>query len=100
MNKNLSPQNTQPDWMIVFVTHDIPEAYVISGRLDHEGIPCFVHTQPGASAMGITIGSMGEVKVLVKPEHYDRALDILYSDELDELPDQTDDYNYEWDDDE
>ncbi|MEO1669010.1 MAG: DUF2007 domain-containing protein [Chloroflexota bacterium] len=96
-------KSDQPDWMVVYITHNHNEAYVISGRLEHEGIPNMVHVQPGASAMGITIGMMGEIKVLVAPPHYDAAMDILFpEDEDDPLPplESSTDYIQEVDDDE
>jgi len=84
--------------MIVYITHDIRDAHIISGRLTHEGIQNFVHTQPGASAMGITLGAMGEIKILVKPDDYDMAYDILFPETFDELPEDSDDYIFGWDD--
>lgn len=85
--------------MVVYVTHDIRDAHIVAGRLTHEGIYHVIHTQPGASAMGITLGAMGEVKILVRPDDYDLAYDMLFPEELDELPNDTDDTIYGWDDD-
>ncbi|MBI1281470.1 MAG: hypothetical protein GC179_25305 [Anaerolineaceae bacterium] len=82
------------EWMIVYETPVEAEAYIIAGRLKVEGIPAMVYRQPGAAALGITIGRLGSITVLVKPADYERALSILEPDELDELPDTTDEITY------
>ena len=46
-----------------------------------------VHQQAGASAMGIHIGRLGEISVLVHPDSYAQAEDILFPETVDELPD-------------
>lgn len=79
-------QPDHPDWMVVYMTNDHTDAHIIAGRLQHEGIPHYVHSQPGMSAMGITIGMMGAIQVLVKPEDYDDALDILFPNDDDDAP--------------
>ncbi len=76
--------------MVVFITHVPAEAHIIAGRLKHEGIPHHIHSQPGASAIGITIGRMGEIKVLVRPQHYDEAVELLFPEEDPALPDSSD----------
>ncbi len=83
-----------PEWMIVYSTHDYTDAHIVAGRLQVEAIPAIVHRQPGASALGITIGALGEITVLVHPENYDEALLLLEPDELDALPDTTNDVTY------
>lgn len=84
-------------WMVVYVAYSEPEAYVVAGRLESEGIPSFVHQEPAGRAYGFTVGPMGEVKVLVHPDDYDRATEILDtdveaddSDDLDIIPDDDD----------
>jgi hypothetical protein len=88
-----------PQWMTVYVSHNLQEAHIISGKLRAEDIQTMVHTEPGASAIGITIGNLGEIKVLVSPDDYDRALDILEHDDYDQLEDNTDAIQYIWEDD-
>ena len=85
--------------MVVYATHNLPEAYIVAGRLQHEGIPAMVHTQTGAGAIGITIGRLGEVTVLVNFSDYERALTILDVSGPEELPDNTDDISFLWPDD-
>ncbi len=82
------------DWMIVYETPVETEAYIVAGRLKVEGIQAMVYRQPGAAALGITIGRLGSITVLVKPPDYERALMILEPDELEELPNTTDDITY------
>jgi hypothetical protein len=82
------------DWMIVYETPVETEAYIVAGRLKVEGIQAMVYRQPGAAALGITIGRLGSITVLVQPSDYERALSILEPDELEELPNTTDDITY------
>lgn len=82
------------DWMVVYETPVETEAHIIAGRLKVEGIQAMVYRQPGAAALGITIGRLGSITVLVQPPDYERALSILEPDELEELPDTTDDISY------
>lgn len=88
------------DWMIVYVTDNLNEAHIVAGRLEHEGIKAIVDYMAGRSAIGITLGSWGEVRVLVHPSDYDMAEAIL-SDEPDMLEpgDDTIIYDEGWDDD-
>ncbi|RMF76193.1 MAG: hypothetical protein D6737_20665 [Chloroflexi bacterium] len=76
--------------MVVYVTHNYSEAHIVAGRLQSEGIPAMVNQALGANAFGLTIGSIGEVKVLVHPENYEIALHILFPEEHDTLTDNTD----------
>lgn len=73
--------------MIAYTTYHIYEAEIVAGRLKAEGIVNLIHRVPGASAMGIHVGALGEIKVLVHPADYDLAQAILFPDEPDTLPD-------------
>jgi len=96
---NLSaPQNRKPEWMVVYLTYSPPEAYIVAGRLQNEGIGAWVHQPAGASAIGITIGPLGEVRVVVDAPDYERAQAILSEDEPAELSDDVDRYIYGVDD--
>ena len=75
--------------MVVYIAYSEPEAYIVAGRLQTEGIPVFVHQEPVGKAYGLTGGSLGEVKVLVNAHDYDRALEIL--DDTDESDDDESD---------
>jgi hypothetical protein len=78
------------EWMVVYITYNFLEAQIVAGRLEFEGIQALVYQEPGANAIGIRIGRMGEVKVLVRAEDYDMAETLLFPDEPDILPDDTD----------
>ncbi len=71
-------------WMVVYVTNSSPDAYIVVGRLETEGVKSWVYQESAGSALGVTVGALGAVQVLVNPEDYERASSILevdYSDE-------------------
>lgn len=82
--------NDQSAWLSVYLTHSLPEAHIVKGRLEADGIPVMVHVVPGAAAMGIHIGRMGEIQVVVRSIDYERAMILLYPDENEALPPNTD----------
>lgn len=63
--------------MVIYTTYNLPEAHIVAGRLDSEGIPAFVSQEPAGSAIGITYGRLGEVRVAVNAADYEQALAIL-----------------------
>lgn len=83
--KSPAPSNA---WMVVYVASSEPEAYVVAGRLKSEGVDSFVHQEPVGRAYGLSVGPLGEVKVMVRPDQYDQALTILDDDEY--VSDETD----------
>lgn len=76
-------------WMVVYTAYNVSEAHIVRGRLEVEGIPSMIHGQVGSTALGIGYGSMGEILVLVQPEHYDAACDLLEPEPSRPLPDNT-----------
>ncbi len=90
----------QPDWVTVLITYSFHEAHIIAGRLLAEGIHALVYQEPGASAMGIHIGRLGEIKVLVRPEYEALALSILFPDPPPRLSSDHDQIVFDLDDDE
>ncbi len=76
--------------MVVYITHSLADAHIVAGRLESEGVYTLIHREPGASALGIHIGRLGEIKVLVRPADFALAEAILYPEEPDALPDDTD----------
>lgn len=92
-------QQSSNHWIVIYITHNLPEAHIVAGRLEHEGIPAIVDYMAGRSALGLTIGTWGEVRVLVHPDDYEIAHLILFPDEPDQLPNNTNDINYIWNDD-
>jgi hypothetical protein len=81
-------------WRSVYVAHSEPEAYVVAGRLNTQGIETFVHRKPGGDSYGVYIDPLGEVEVLVHLQDYERAMAILEDvstpeDENDDLDEDT-----------
>lgn len=94
MDEQPKSLSSSDGWMVVYIAHSEPEAYIVAGRLQTDGIPAFVHQEPVGRAYGLTVGPLGEVKVLVSPGDYEQALAILDDD------DESDDLDLAYDDDE
>jgi hypothetical protein len=71
--------STQDDnmWMCVLTTYSLPEAHIVAGRLDYHDIPTIIQREAAGEALGIHIGALGEITVLVNPNDFERAMDIL-----------------------
>jgi len=81
-------------WQVVAVAHGLAEAAIIQGRLEFEGIPARVHQEAVGVVYGLTIGPLGQAKVLVPEALAEQALDVLSGEtaELDDPdPDQATD---------
>lgn len=75
---DLIPRSHHPDgWMSVYSTYDTAEAHIVAGRLQHEGIASWVYQDTLGKTIGLRVGPLGEVLVLVRPEDYDDAKNIL-----------------------
>lgn len=68
---------TDHTWIAVFITHNLPEAHIVLGRLRAHDIPAMLHQEAGAAALGITYGNLGEIKILVSPADFDQAATLL-----------------------
>ena len=99
LQKHPQSEPEQPKWITIFTTHDLQEAHIIAGKLRSYDIESMIHTVPGASALGITIGNLGEINVLIESQFYDEAYDILFPDDGNELENTTDKVQYIWQDD-
>lgn len=96
MNDKMASPGRNSEWMVAYVTNNITEAHIIAGRLKSEGIHAILDHMAGMGAIGITIGNWGEIRILVHPENYDQAVDILDNEYgLDELPEQLGDVIYD-----
>jgi|APSaa5957512493_1039668.scaffolds.fasta_scaffold250871_1 hypothetical protein len=89
----------RPDWIAVYISHNLQEAHIIAGKLRANDIESMIQTVPGASAIGFTIGNWGEIKVLVAPSVYDEAYDILFPEDEGQSQENTDEAQYIWRDD-
>jgi hypothetical protein len=79
-------------WLVVFTTYNPAEAHVIAGRLESEGFHPWVHQEPGGSALGITVGILGEMRVLVAESEFEAAQTLLNDGAV---YDDDDEYDYE-----
>jgi hypothetical protein len=64
-------------WEVVAVANGQPEAAIIRGRLEAEGIAARVQQEPAGAVIGLTVGLLGQVKVLVPEPLVDSALEVL-----------------------
>jgi|GEM_PF-1052926 len=92
-------ETERPEWITIFITNNLQEAHIIAGKLRAYDIESMIHTVPGASAIGITFGNLGEIKVLIESKLYDKAYDILFPNDMDQLESNTDKIQYIWNDD-
>ena len=74
-------KSKSPQWAVVFSAHSLAEAHIVMGRLQANGIRAILQQEAVASAIGITIGSLGEIRVLVSPADYARAAALLADDD-------------------
>ena len=84
LRKN-KPTRGSPQWIAAYITHSLPEAHILLGKLQAHDVPAMLHQEAGATALGITLGNLGEIKILVTPADYDRAVALLMPQERDEI---------------
>jgi hypothetical protein len=78
-------------WSVVYVAYNEPEALIVAGRLENEGIETFVNRERvGNTVYGIDPDPWSKVNVLVHPADYDQASAILEEDMSDDLSDDGD----------
>lgn len=88
-----------PDWVAVYITHSVQEAHIILGKLRIHDIPAMIHQEAGAAAIGITLGNLGEVKILVSPADYERAAALLFPEVNEQIAAHNDRIQLVWPDD-
>jgi hypothetical protein len=64
-------------WEVVAIANGLAQAAIIQGRLEAEGIPARIHQEPAGVAIGLTVGTLGQAKVLVPEPMAEEALRIL-----------------------
>ena len=69
-------------WEVVAVANGLAEAAIIQGRLESEGIPARVHQESAGVAIGLTVGLLGQAKVLVPEPLAEQALEVLGQDPI------------------
>ncbi len=70
--------------VVVWEAANLMEAHVVKGRLESEGIPALIRGEALATIYGLTAGNLAAAKVLVPAPLADRALAILFEDDVDE----------------
>ncbi len=88
-----------PQWIAAYITHNLQEAHVLLGKLQANDVPAMIHQEAGANALGITLGNLGEIKILVSPADYDRAVALLYAEDEDQIEASNDKIQLIWQDD-
>ena len=65
------------EWVTAYTAQNLPEAYIVAGRLKNAGIAHFIKPDAFGQVYGFTVGIHSGVEVLVSEEDYDRAAEIL-----------------------
>lgn len=73
-------QGEEARWEIIAIV-GWAEAEVIRGKLESAGIPCLLQRESAGTAFVLTVGALGEVKVLVPERLARQALDLVSVDE-------------------
>ncbi len=97
--RKLHNQADGPQWIALYITNNLQEAHVLAGKLKANEIPALIHQEAGATALGITLGNLGEVKILVMPADYERAERILFTDSNEQIEASNDKMRIIWQDD-
>lgn len=97
--RKLHNQADGPQWIVIFVTNNLQEAHVLAGKLKANQIPALIHQEAGATALGITLGNLGEIKILVMPADYERAERILFTESNEQIEASNDRMRIIWQDD-
>ncbi len=104
MTDSFESSSESQSWLVIFSTYNPAEAHVVAGRLQSAGFHPWVHQEPGGSALGITVGLLGEMRVLVAEQEYEAAQHLLeesYEAEGDDedYEDEGEEEDYDYDDD-
>ena len=65
------------DLINVYTAYNLPEAQIVKGRLEIEGIPVLLRYESAGLVYGITVDGLAQVKVCVPSERADAARKIL-----------------------
>ncbi len=64
-------------WKVVAEASGMTQANIIAGRLASEGIATRLRYEAAGSIYALTIDGLGEVRVLVAPDDWERAKELL-----------------------
>jgi len=74
---------TETELTTVYVANGQPEAEIVKGRLEAEGIPVMLSYESLGIIYGLTADGLGQVKVQVPASLAQDAIEILEADEAD-----------------
>jgi len=63
--------------LTIYTAMGLPEAEIIKGRLEVEGILAILKYESLGSVYGLTVNGLGQVKVQVPAKYADRAREII-----------------------
>jgi hypothetical protein len=72
----MDPGDRDGDWAVLTVVDPL-EAEVLKAALETAGFPVVVRQEASGRIIGLTIGSMGEVSVLVPADRLGDARDLI-----------------------
>ena len=98
--KPLRKSRDDSQWIAVYITHNLQEAHIIVGKLKANGVLALLHQEAGATALGITLGNLGEIKVLVSPADLNMAESILFKESDAQIEASNDKMHLIWQEDE
>jgi hypothetical protein len=73
------PEKTE--LITVYIANGQPEAEIVRGRLENEGIPAMLRYESAGVVYGLTINGLGQVEVQVPSSLAQHARDILANEE-------------------
>lgn len=65
------------NFVTVYKTNREPEAHIIKGKLETEGIPVILKYESAGRVFGITIDGLGEIQIQVPENMLDAAGEII-----------------------
>ncbi len=65
------------EWVTAYTAQNLPEAYIIAGRLKNARIANFIKPDSFGQVYGFTVGIHSGVEVLVSQDDYERAMYLL-----------------------
>lgn len=73
------PENTE--LITVYIASGQPEAEIVKGRLESEGVPAMLRYESAGVVYGLTIDGLGQVEVQVPSSLAQHAREILATEE-------------------
>ncbi len=65
------------EWVTAYTANNLPEAYIVAGRLKNAGIAHFIKPDAFGQVYGFTVGIHSGVEILVDEADYERATEVL-----------------------